>query len=181
MPKNKGKGGKAFKSGKSKGAMYAKREFIYADPEELEEYGLVKDALGMRNFRVQLAGGTLVIGLVRGAMVHKQIVSPGDVVIVSRREFNEKDKVDIVHRYQPQETRSLIAEGAVPRDFTPKGEKEGKGNTVDNYIDFVSTEVQETKEAKHGGEVFLDVIGEFSPEMGGERDHDDDDDDSDSD
>lgn len=125
-----GKGGKSFKAGNAKGnAQNSKRELLYADTENGEEYAQVKKALGHCRLELQLAGGTTVVGVIRGAMVRKVWIAQGDVLLVSKREFNENDVVDIIHRYQPAEVRSLVKENAIPRDFRSAEERENTANS----------------------------------------------------
>ncbi|KPA77776.1 putative Eukaryotic translation initiation factor 1A [Leptomonas pyrrhocoris] len=138
MPKNMGKGGKSFKAGNSKGNMQnQKRDLTYADPEEGEEYAQVKKALGNLRLELQLAGGSTVIGAIRGAMVRKVWIGQGDVVLVAKRDFNKTGVVDVIHRYTPAEVRLLVKENAIPRDFRSAEERDHNGNS--DYI-FVNDE-----------------------------------------
>lgn len=135
MPKNIGKGGKSFKAGNTKGNMqHSKRELVYADAQQLEEYALVKEALGNLHLRLQLAGGSLVIGTIRGAMVRKVWIAVNDVVLISRREFSKDGSVDIIHRYTPQEVRTLMKDGQIPRDFRGAEELHNKGNSNYEFV-----------------------------------------------
>lgn len=118
MPKNMGKGGKSFKAGNSKGNMQnQKRELIYADTEAGEEYAQMRRALGNLRVELQLAGGRTVVGVIRGAMVRKVYISVGDVVLISKREFNVNDVVDVIYRYSNPEVRALVKDNVIPRDF----------------------------------------------------------------
>lgn len=130
MPKNIGKGGKSFKAGNTKGNMqHSKRDIIYADPEFLEEYALVKEALGNLHLRLQLPGGGTVTGCIRGSMVRKVWIGVGDVVLISRRDFSKTDSVDIIHRYNPPEVRQLTKEGLISRDF--------QGSETENHSQYI--------------------------------------------
>lgn len=138
MPKNMGKGGKSFKAGNAKGNMQnTKRDLVYADTEAGEEYAQVKRALGNLRLDLQLAGGTTVIGVIRGAMVRKVWIGTGDVVLIAKRAFNMNDIVDVIHRYNPAEVRALVKENAIPRDFRPTEERASNGNA--DYV-FVNDE-----------------------------------------
>lgn len=143
MPKNIGKGGKSFKAGNTKGNMqHSKRELVHADPSLGEEYALVKEALGNLRLRLQLAGGNVVTGTIRGAMVRKVWIGANDVVLISRREFCKEGMVDVIHRFSPQEVRLLTKENCIPRDF--RGAEElHKGNS--NY-EFVNDDEGEASE-----------------------------------
>lgn len=102
MPKNMGKGGKSFKAGNSKGNMQnQKRDLVYADTASGEDYAQCRKALGNLRLELQLANGKKVIGVIRGVMARKIYITVGDVVLISKREFNENDVVDVIHRYMP--------------------------------------------------------------------------------
>ena len=82
----------------------------YLIDEEFEEYALTKKLLG--NCRVSLLtnSGDEVIGIIRGNMrkFNKRIlIEVGDIVAVSKRDF-QTNKVDIVHKYNLDQTQSLI-------------------------------------------------------------------------
>ena len=133
MPKNMGKGGKAFK--KSKGGEPQKRDLIKAAKELGEDYAKITKTLGHLRLECQLENGSKVIGVIRGALVGKGWITPGDVVIIAKREFNEADSVDILHKFQPQEVRELIKEGEIPRDFKSQEDTASSQNHAD--IEFV--------------------------------------------
>lgn len=82
----------------------------YLIDEEYEEYALSKKLLG--NCRVSLLtnSGEEVIGIIRGNMrkFNKRVlIEVGDIVAVSKRDF-QTNKVDIVHKYNLEQTQSLI-------------------------------------------------------------------------
>jgi len=82
----------------------------YLIDEEYEEYALSKKLLG--NCRVSLLtnSGEEVIGIIRGNMrkFNKRVlIEVGDIVAVSKRD-SQTNKVDIVHKYNLEQTQSLI-------------------------------------------------------------------------
>ena len=82
----------------------------YAIDSEFEEYALSKKLLG--NCRVSLItnSGNEVIGIIRGNMrkFNKRVlIEEGDIVVVSKRDF-QLNKVDIVHKYNLEQTQYLI-------------------------------------------------------------------------
>jgi len=82
----------------------------YAIDSEFEEYALSKKLLG--NCRVSLItnSGNDVIGIIRGNMrkFNKRVlIEEGDIVVVSKRDF-QSNKVDIVHKYNLEQTQYLI-------------------------------------------------------------------------
>lgn len=142
MPKNMGKGGKSFKAGNAKSEP-SKRDITLADKALGEEYAMIKKALGNLKLECQLPNGEKCIGVIRGAMVRKQWITAGDVVLVSKREFNQNDHVDIIHKYRPEEVRVLVKEAEIPRDF--RGQEDGPNGQQYADIEFVM-QTEETKE-----------------------------------
>jgi translation initiation factor 1A len=140
MPKNMGKGGKSFKAGNAKSEPN-KRDMTLADPALGEDYAVIKKTLGNLRLECQLPTGEKVIGVIRGAMVRKQWITVGDVVLISKREFNERDNVDIIHKFQPPEVRVLVKEGHIPRDF--RGNDEGPNGQEFADIEFVMQQTAE--------------------------------------
>lgn len=116
MPKNKGKGGKGHKKGKSEGQA-STRELLFK--EESQEYALVNGKLGGCNMELIGSDGVKRIGHVRGNMRKKVWITPGDLVLISLRDF-EDGKADIVHRYTPDEYRMLKSYGELSDDMIGK-------------------------------------------------------------
>jgi initiation factor 1A len=113
-----------------------------------EEYAYVKKLLG--NCRVHLItnSGTESIGIIRGSLrkfSKRVIIETGDIVVVSKRDY-QKDKVDIVHKYNSDQVQTLISEQKISNILcnlynnihvsTDSGIGNGLENENDNYIDF---------------------------------------------
>ena len=111
-----------------------KREFIICDSEQ--EYALVLNVLGDCRFLVKLmTSGQELIGHVRGNMRSKNRsswVRKDDIVIVSKRDF-QLDKVEIVHRYLPDEVRKLVKLGEI--DFDDDSKEDSIWNTTNGDDD----------------------------------------------
>ena len=100
MPKNKGLGGKKFRSTKKSYGLGTKNT-ILKDSEQ--NYAIVTDVLGSGRFRCHLDNGDKLLGILCGNMKKKKIwVNGGDLVLVSRRDY-EKEKVDIIGKYNHDE------------------------------------------------------------------------------
>jgi len=112
-----------------------KREFILCDDEQ--EYALVLNVLGDCRFLVKLLhSGQEIIGHVRGNMRSKNRsswVRKDDIVIVSKRDF-QADKVEIVHKYLPDEVRKLVKMGHIDLD-TEKEESFWNTSESDDDLD----------------------------------------------
>lgn len=120
----------------------------YIMNQEYEEYAYVKKLLG--NCRVQLItnSGNDVIGIIRGALrkfSKRVIIEVGDIVVVSKREFQDT-KVDIVHKYNSDQANALFAENKISKTIcelyhhTPApvaSDDDTHNKNIDfNYIDF---------------------------------------------
>jgi translation initiation factor 1A len=119
MPNNKGKGGKKVR--KQKNENITRRDMIWK--EDGQAYAIIDKMLG--NGRVNLYYFTrdeqnhlkknTALGIIRGTMRRKKIwITTEDVVLVSIREF-EDGKVDILHKYDYDETKSLQSMKEIPK------------------------------------------------------------------
>ena len=105
------------KKGKSKKKKYiqTKRELVYKNYSE--EYGVVTKKLGDRRMMISLvSGGPEVMGIIPGRFRKRCWFDLGDLVLTSAREF-QKDKLDLIYKYRPEEKRLLIKYGEVPPSF----------------------------------------------------------------
>lgn len=119
------KGGK--KKGKRNNAstLAPKRALIYK--EELEEYAQVSKLLGDRRLIVTLPDRSENLAIIPGRFRKRCWMKIGDVVIISRREF-EVGKMDVIYKYNDDEIRKLIKEKEIPEYFTDSL----SGNNSDN-------------------------------------------------
>jgi len=80
------------------------------EPEDGQEFGVVIKMLGNGRLNVLCSDNIQRIAKIRGSMrkgTGKTIVEKGDLVLISRRDF-EEDKVDIIHKYNHEEASILI-------------------------------------------------------------------------
>lgn len=119
MPNNKGKGGKKHR--KQKNENISKRDMVWK--EDGQAYAVIEKMLG--NGRVHLCYFTRdeeerlkrnqALGIIRGTMRRKKVwINTEDIVLVSIREF-EEGKVDILHKYDYDETKSLQSMKEIPK------------------------------------------------------------------
>lgn len=109
MPK-KNTGGKKFKSQK-KDAKKA-RELIFKEDEQ--SYARITKSLGDSRFECECFDlNETIIGLVRGSFKKKIWMRVGDIVLISLRDF-DKTKCDIIHKYLPDEAKTLKSYGELP-------------------------------------------------------------------
>ena len=109
MPK---KGGK--KNAKTKGTDIEKRAVEYAG--DMQEYAKILKSLGDRKVNLLLNDNTEIMGLIPGRFRKRVWMTTGDIVIISRREFQDT-KVDILHKYNNDEVRILHKKGEIPDFF----------------------------------------------------------------
>lgn len=112
---------------------------------QYEEYAYVKKLLGNCRVLVLTNSGTEAIGVIRGSMrkFNKRVlIETGDIVVVSKRDYQD-NKVDIVHKYNPDQVQNLINDDKISNvianvfnyklvDDTPSREHQ---ENID-YVDF---------------------------------------------
>ena len=91
------KGGKKHKRGASK---YSNNKTLVVKEEDEHEYAIIDKKLGNGRFTCKCLDEKERIAKICGTMRKKVWVNPGDVVLVSLREFEVKDnKCDIIAKY----------------------------------------------------------------------------------
>ncbi len=111
MPKNKGKGGKGFRSGKKTTAdTGSSRKLEYKT--ENQEYGRIIKALGSRNFMVLTNEGKEIVSHVPKKFKHKSSrvwFNVDDIVLITvRSSYGLSDNMaDIIYKYLPNEAKKL--------------------------------------------------------------------------
>ena len=143
---NKGKGGKAYRSGKGEGAM-GNRNLILKD--ESQAYARVKRNLGCFRLDVTVDDGSTINAIVRGTMRKKAICAVGSTILISFRETGE-NVADVIHLYKDFEVKELAAKGLIPSDFISqdddealKKQQEGKGYTIVKQNDMSTVSAKE--------------------------------------
>lgn len=117
----------------------------YEINNDCEEYAYVKKLLG--NCRVSLLtnSGSEAIGIIRGSMRkfnRRVIIEPGDIVVVSKRDFQDS-KVDIVHKYNTDQVQKLVEESKLSNIISNsisfnnnENFDDSKNDYNENYVDF---------------------------------------------
>lgn len=112
---------------------------------EAEEYAYVKKMLGNCRVQVITNSGIDAIGIIRGSLrkfTKRILIEVGDIVVVSKRDFQD-NKVDIVHKYNPEQVNILVLEDKLSNilcnfynNHTPVEIPKTKEYNNDEYIDF---------------------------------------------
>lgn len=152
MPKNlkKGKNGKSKAMGDTKRHLRTK---LFG-----EEYARVLKALGDCRFKVMCFDGAERIAHCRGKLRRRVRIEKDNIILVGKREFQDS-KVDIMHKYTPEEARELVRKGEIIGAMVVHGE----------------TIVEESEESEEDP-VFEDTKEKFDP-LAGIDDSDEDTDD----
>jgi len=132
MPKNKGKGGKNRKRGKNVNVDEEKRELVVK--EDGQEYAQVIRMLGNGRLEAQCFDQKTRLCHIRGNMRKKVWVTPGDIILISLRDFQD-GKADVILKYNSDEARKLKSMGQLP-DTTVINTTEAKEEEADVPFDF---------------------------------------------
>ena len=135
----------------------------YMINKDYEEFGYVMKVLGNCRVLVLCDNGTEAIGVIRGSMRRfnkRVLIETGDIVAVSMREF-QTNKVDIVHKYNAEQCKSLIANkeisdtliNAYNKVCATIGTASHNANDVDILFD--DTPCEDTKKAKDTDCIFM--------------------------
>jgi len=87
----------------------------YAIDKDYEVFAYVMKVLGNCRVLVLCDNGTEAIGVIRGSMRRfnkRVLIETGDIVAVSMRDF-QINKVDIVHKYNAEQCKLLIANNEI--------------------------------------------------------------------
>lgn len=106
-----------------------KRQLILAG--DMQEYAKVMRCLGDRRLTVILTDSSEMLAVIPGRFRKRVWIKPDDIVIVSRREF-QNNKLDIIHKYNSDEIRKLHKIGDIP-DFFLDGDAESTQNNDNGF------------------------------------------------
>ncbi len=134
------KGGKGHRKTKSDGGLF-KRELLVK--EEGQEYALITKVLGNGHLECTCFDNVVRLGTIRGKIRRRVWILLGDVVLCGLRDYQD-NKVDILHKYNPEEIRNLQNMGELPEKFDSLGEAEPA--TKMSLFQEPSVEEEETEE-----------------------------------
>lgn len=130
----KNTGGKAYRKGKTHQGGSFRREIIFK--EYGQEYALITKMLGNGHCECKCYDDVVRMGNIRGKMRRRVWLSVGDVVLCGLREYQD-EKVDIIHKYTPDEVINLKTMGEIPFD---ENEKENDGATIGGHEETIDIE-----------------------------------------
>lgn len=132
MPKNKGAGGKNRKKGKKTNDItfqHQVRDMVYKT--DGQEYAQILKSLGNGYMQVScFINEEKVIkrAHIRGTMRKKIWLSVGDIVLVSKRDY-QNEICDILFKYSPNEVHILQEKNEIPKDLM-----DNNNNNLDDNI-----------------------------------------------
>lgn len=108
--------------------------------EDCQEYGCITKLLGNSRLEVNCFDGIVRQCHIRGALRYRSkkiIPEIGDIILISLRPF-EKDKADVIHKYNRVEISKLKQAHEIPEDVSGVGNSSSKSTSVDDFgfIDF---------------------------------------------
>lgn len=127
-----------------------KREIIF--PEDGQEYAFVQELMGNCRLKVMCSDGKVRVGRIRGSMrksVHKVIINRGDIVIITKRDY-EEDKVDIIHKYNAEEMNKLYVKKELPENIEKLYQNRDESsfasnNNEENYVIFATEDQEDSR------------------------------------
>ena len=122
----------------------SKRALIFK--VDMEEYGKVTKVLGNKRLMITLPDGTEIMGIIPGRFRKNCWIGLGDVVLVSRRDFQES-KVDVVHKYEKDEPHRLLTVGEIPLFFVD-GTSASENNINDSSLLIIGEDETEQTDDK---------------------------------
>lgn len=100
---------KQYKKGNRKG--FIQSGMVYADTANKQEYATVEKAFGNCAFSVITIKGEQRVGVLSGKIRKNCRVGSGDLVLIEPMGDNVNGKYLIIHRYLPNDKRTLEKEG----------------------------------------------------------------------
>ena len=107
------------------------KQIIYKD--DMQQYGKITKLLGDRRVMMVAPDTTELQGHIQGKFRKRVWFTVGDVVLFSRRDFQDS-KVDIIHKYSEADVKKLIKELEIPPNFTDESFGEGNTNTNESEL-----------------------------------------------
>ena len=135
------KGGKKGRRGK-KNRSDGNRKIIFKEDDQI--YGYVVKMLGDGRVTLRYVHEKRVkesLGIICGKMRKRVWIAPGDIVIASRRDFQE-NKLDIIFKYHQTQHRELIKKKQISED------EYNSITNINNKTEFFDKETKKTNKQK---------------------------------
>ncbi len=104
MPKNKGRGGKKFRSGKKSTDGTARRQLELKEKDQ--EYARVEKMLGNRRLLAITNDDRQILCHIPGKFKSRVWINVGDVILITIRQYQD-DRSDVIYKYDQHEIKQL--------------------------------------------------------------------------
>jgi translation initiation factor 1A len=145
---SKNKGGKGKRKGK-KHVDDSKRELEFKDEDQ--EYAQVTKMLGEGRLEATCTNNSTRICHIRGKFRKRVWINVGDIILIGLREFQD-GKGDVIHKYTPEEARTLKAYGELPQSMVIGGDgaagADDEANADKDAVGFYGSESDSEEEGK---------------------------------
>lgn len=154
MPKNKGRGGKKFRSGKKGSDAPSARKLEFK--EDGQEYAKVTKILGNRRIMTHTNDGKNVMCIIPGKFKKRVWINVDDIILITVRSYQD-DKSDVIYKYLTSEVKQLIKMNEIDESLV------GDLSTIDerNEIAFESdndeSEEEGSEEVKMKNNIDIDL------------------------
>lgn len=160
------KGARGGKKRKGKKSVSNNQGLEYAGSDQY--YGLVIKVNQGKQVQLQSSTGETLCGKIRNSI--RSILTPGSVVIYTRRIFNSDseqkivaNKVDIIHHYNMNDARRLVKEGKINFKLKEEDNHDAKHNTVivfedDDWVEEAPAKESSSEEDESSSEVDFDEL-----------------------
>jgi initiation factor 1A len=111
------------------------------EPDEGQLFAVVKELLGNGRLNALCEDNVTRMGRIRGSMrsgPRKVIVSKGDLIIVSQRDY--EDKVDVIHRYTHDESSSIFRRYKLPEFLVRSWNMDESHGQVEENVVFAESD-----------------------------------------
>lgn len=133
-------GGKKAKKSKNTTPNRLKQQLLRAEQDQI--YGHVEKVLGDMRCSVLCMDGIERVCRIRGKFKRRVWINTGDVVLVALRTFEDK-KADIIHKYMPEEIKSLDDLG----EYCPTKVKKIDPTNLSSIDDLINDEEKKEKDS----------------------------------
>ncbi len=132
MPKNKGRGGKKFRSGKKSTNNETVRKLETKDKDQ--EYAKVLRMLGNRRLIALTNEDKQILCHIPGKFKSRVWINSDDIILITLRDY-QADKSDVIYKYTAQEVKKLVKMGELSKILS-----DGIEDREDEVIIYVENE-----------------------------------------
>lgn len=143
-------GGKGHKRAKKQIADF--KNVPLKDNNNQTDYALVLSVLGNGRMKVLCLSDKIErLGHIRGALYKKTWIAKDDIVLISKRDFQD-GRCDIIFKYSPEEIKTLIKNGEIDRYYNNDRDEKSEDELI-----FIEEDENEKENQNENNEEELDI------------------------